>query len=53
MKSAGGVICCFRPDPLGRRGEFKEVVEELNLLETLREEDRGLCNGLAASPGPR
>lgn len=53
VKSAGGVICCFRPEPLGRRGEFKDVVEELYLLEMLREEERGLCDGLAASPGPR
>ena len=51
--SAGGVICCFNPEPLGSLGEFRDVVDELNFPETFREEDRGLKPGLAIAPGAR
>ena len=52
VESAGGVICCFRPEPLGSLAEFKEVVDELNFPETFREDERGLKPGLGATPCP-
>ncbi len=52
VESAGGVICCFRPEPLGSREEFKEVVDQLNFPETFREDERGLKPGLVDAPCP-
>ena len=52
VESAGGVICCFRPEPLGSLAEFKEVVDQLNFPETFREDERGLKPGLEVAPCP-
>lgn len=52
VESAGGVICCFRPEPLGSLAEFNEVVDELNFPETFRDDERGLNPGLWAAPCP-
>ena len=47
-----GETCCFRPEPLGSREEFREVVEELDCA-TFSEEDRGLKPGREEVPGAR
>ncbi len=52
VESAGGVICCFRPEPLGSLVEFKEVVDQLNFPVTFRDDERGLKPGLGAVPCP-
>ena len=52
IESAGGVISCFRPEPLGSLGEFKEVVDQLSFPETFRDDERGLKAGLGPAPCP-